>query len=167
MRVAVIFFIICLVLINIEVSGQRQREGRRRNERNDEMFQGQRQGQPIVRQPRGRWGRNQNNERAQRRRPERGERRRHHNRDHTYRGKPQKREPVLTEQDIVNSVCNYCRATNSTNCNAVCTSDQNLVHHKLITTPLGNTFCSFCDNYRFDRRVFELCRNRFCLSGKK
>nr|XP_022327109.1 uncharacterized protein LOC111126627 isoform X2 [Crassostrea virginica] len=152
MRVAVIFFIICLVLINIEVSGQRQREGRRRNERNDEMFQGQRQGQPIVRQPRGRWGRNQNNERAQ---------------NHTYRGKPQKREPVLTEQDIVNSVCNYCRATNSTNCNAVCTSDQNLVHHKLITTPLGNTFCSFCDNYRFDRRVFELCRNRFCLSGKK
>ena len=57
--------------------------------------------------------------------------------DHTYRGKPQEREPVLTEQDIVNSVCNYCRATNSTNCNAVCTSKGSQLIHLMRRGFLG------------------------------
>lgn len=57
--------------------------------------------------------------------------------DHTYRGKPQAREPVLTEQDIVNSVCNYCRATNSTNCNAVCTSKGSQLIHLMRRGFLG------------------------------
>ncbi|XP_078325995.1 uncharacterized protein LOC111126843 [Crassostrea virginica] len=69
---------------------------------------------------------------------------------------------VLTETDIWTAVCNECKRVDSTltKCGNICPGSDKISVSSIL--PLGDAFCYFCENYRYNANYYRMCRNRYC-----
>nr|XP_034302419.1 uncharacterized protein LOC105333538 isoform X1 [Crassostrea gigas] len=161
MKIPQVFCLVVLLFISVEVLGQRQKGSR--NSGNNGIGNGPNQENGS--------GRKSGWRHSDRHAAEHGGERRHRNRGrkHSKHDHVTTPEPVLTEKDMVQFLCNQCKQKepNNANCQNLCKASTTTDVNKTIAGQLGNPFCSFCEYYRSYPTYYQMCRNRMCAAGKK
>ncbi|XP_062608530.1 uncharacterized protein LOC134270326 [Saccostrea cucullata] len=167
MRSDALFCLLYLFVVTSVVLGQKRRENRR--DRHPLVSSGRTRGQITRTLQRRHNGRNLKTNRDRRQRRGRKHNRRHRKNNHNPK---ENQESTLSPQDVMETiilpaVCKECKRKDPTfqTCKALCPN--------LATTDsgrgavfLGDQYCYFCEYYRSRRSYYQLCRNRFCASGR-
>ncbi|XP_062621118.1 uncharacterized protein LOC134282727 [Saccostrea cucullata] len=166
MRSDALFCLLYLFVVTSVVLGQKRRENRR--DRHPLVSSGRTRGQITGTLQRRNNGRNLETNRDQIRR-----RGRNHNKRHRKNNpSPNVNQETafspqvdVMETIILPTVCKKCKRKHPTfqTCKAIC---PDLATDDADRRFLGDQYCSFCEYYRSRRSYYQLCRNRFCASGR-